>query len=657
MKYRPEIDGLRAVAVIPVILFHAGVENFGGGYVGVDVFFVISGYLITTIILSEMNGGEFSIASFYERRARRILPPLYFVMLISLFFAWAWLIPSDMKRFSQSLVAVSTFSSNIFFWRQTGYWTPSLEFEPLLHTWSLAVEEQYYVIFPLFLLLMMRFRNWWLLVTLIFIVIVSLVLAEWGAYNYPVANFFMLPTRGWELAIGAIIAFLSFCKPALMAKLTANKIFNEIFGIIGLSMIGYAVYAFMAAPFPGIYALVPTLGTGLIIMFSSPATIVGRFLSLKFLVGIGLISYSAYLWHQPILAFAHHKSLTEPSDFLVFLLVFVTFPIAYLSWRYVEKPFRNRERTSRRQIVQFSAAGSLLFISVGMAGHVTDGFGVRYGSNLLALQKIVEKTESNFGLSEACNGNLTFSDECRTDDEPEVAVWGDSFAMHIVKGIIESNPDVKLIQFTKSLCAPFSGVAHVGVPLSPLSLSRECLEYNNMVLEWLRASKSVKYLAISSTFFPFLTDGETLLSRNGELLDVSLPLVVKEFEETLDEITAMGIHLAVFSPPPSDFNNRGRCLVRASLEALDLDACNYLVADIQPIYFRVYDFLEKFREDYRVVRLDEFICDDTVCRAHLGSAFLYNDNLHLSNEGSARLGKKYDFYDLIVRDYSGGNSL
>lgn len=207
IAYRPEIDGLRAVAVLPVILFHAGFDLFSGGYVGVDVFFVISGYLITSIILREMEQGKFSIARFYERRARRILPALFFVIVCCLPFAVIWMASGEIKRFGQAMIAVSLFASNVFFWKTTNYFAPAAEEEPLLHTWSLAVEEQYYVLFPLFLMLCWRFgrsRLFWLTALA---ALLSLGLAEWGWRNQPVANFYLLPTRAWELLAGSLLAF------------------------------------------------------------------------------------------------------------------------------------------------------------------------------------------------------------------------------------------------------------------------------------------------------------------------------------------------------------------------------------------------------------------------------------------------------------------
>ena len=207
MNYRREIDGLRALAVLPVILFHAGFETFSGRFVGVDVFFVISGYLITSIILYDMEAGTFSLIRFYERRARRILLALYFVIFACIPIAWLWLLPPDMKNFSQSLVAVSVFASNIFFWIESGYFSTAAEYKPLLHTWSLSLEEQYYVLFPLFMLLAWHLGKKWIVGLLIVMAIVSLTAAQWGSLNIPSATFFLLPTRGWELLFGTFIAF------------------------------------------------------------------------------------------------------------------------------------------------------------------------------------------------------------------------------------------------------------------------------------------------------------------------------------------------------------------------------------------------------------------------------------------------------------------
>jgi peptidoglycan/LPS O-acetylase OafA/YrhL len=256
--YRQEIDGLRALAVVSVILFHAGFEAFSGGFVGVDVFFVISGYLITSIILTQKAAGTFSLLNFYERRARRILPALFVVMAACIPFAWLWLLPNDMKDFSQSLVAVSVFASNILFWRESGYFDTAAELKPLLHTWSLAVEEQYYVLFPLFLLVMWRFAKRWTMPTLAVIAAGSFALAQWGANNKPSAAFFLLPARGWEIAIGALVAFYFARYP----KQQLQRSVQEAGGVVGLLMIVYAILTYSkSTPFPSAYALAPVLGT------------------------------------------------------------------------------------------------------------------------------------------------------------------------------------------------------------------------------------------------------------------------------------------------------------------------------------------------------------------------------------------------------------
>jgi peptidoglycan/LPS O-acetylase OafA/YrhL len=385
VRYRPEIDGLRAVAVVPVILFHAGIDAFGGGFVGVDVFFVISGYLITSIILAEQQEGTFSLLSFYERRARRILPALFLVMAASSLMAWLLFYPSDLEAFSRSVIATALFSSNFLFWHETGYFDTAAELKPLLHTWSLAVEEQYYILFPLFLMAMWRVAQSRTALALLLLGVASLVLAEWGAHKHPEAAFFLLPFRLWELALGALAAlYLSGRQPTFGLRL------SQVGSGVGLALILWAVFRFdKNTPFPGFNALVPTVGAALIILFATPSTLIGRLLSTRLLVGVGLISYSAYLWHQPLLAFSRYKSLTEPPVWAVLGICSLTFFLAYLCWRFIELPLRRRETYSRKAVFMMSATGITLATAFGMSGASSRGFEDRFVASLSDRQKAV----------------------------------------------------------------------------------------------------------------------------------------------------------------------------------------------------------------------------------------------------------------------------
>jgi peptidoglycan/LPS O-acetylase OafA/YrhL len=364
MNYRPEIDGLRAIAVLPVLFFHAGFELFGGGFVGVDIFFVISGYLITSIILKEKLANTFTIRNFYERRARRILPALFFIMFCSIPAAFVLMTPSELKDFGLSLSATSLFGSNILFWQDSGYFAGPNELKPLLHTWSLAVEEQYYLLFPIFLMLIWRIGLKWILGILIVLAVVSLLISHWAAFNAPVANFYLLPTRGWELLLGVFAAFYVLHNDYSFKF--ASSIVAEIAGIIGMLLIAFSIFVFDAStPFPSFWALIPTLGTVLIILFATPKTLVGKFLSIKFIVATGLISYSLYLWHQPIFAFSRMYSSDPLSSLSLIFLIVLSFLLAYVSWRYVEKIFRDKNRISRKNIFVSSILGSILFLAIG----------------------------------------------------------------------------------------------------------------------------------------------------------------------------------------------------------------------------------------------------------------------------------------------------
>jgi peptidoglycan/LPS O-acetylase OafA/YrhL len=352
MQYRREVDGLRAIAVLPVMFFHAGFQWFRGGFVGVDVFFVISGYLITGILLADLRSGSFTLAKFYERRIRRILPALFLVMLACLPFAWFLMLPDDLENFGQSLFATTLFSNNVLLWMTSGYFSLASEFKPLVHTWSLGVEEQYYLLFPLLLALLWRLPKAGLVSVLVIGAAVSLAVAQWGCVNAPQATFFLLGARLWELLVGALIAVFFFYREPAKGPIVANPTVRSLLGVAGFLMIGASVMLFdRATPFPSVYALLPTVGTALIILFGTPDTPMGRLLGSSLLVGIGLVSYSAYLWHQPLLAFARLTSLSEPPAALFASLLVVAFGLAWISWRYVERPFRDRGLISARSML------------------------------------------------------------------------------------------------------------------------------------------------------------------------------------------------------------------------------------------------------------------------------------------------------------------
>jgi peptidoglycan/LPS O-acetylase OafA/YrhL len=559
-----------------------------------------------------------------------------------------WLLTSDMRNFSQSLIAVATFVSNIFFWRRTGYWDTAAALKPLLHTWSLAVEEQYYILFPLFILLMWRWRKRWILGSLILVAGISLALAQWGAYHKPEANFFLLPTRAWEVAIGAILAFYLLYRGENGSALVSNRAVNEGLGLLGLVMIGYAIYTFdESVPYPSLYTLIPTLGSALIILCASPTTFVGRLLGARVLAGAGLISYSLYLWHQPLFAFARHRSLTQPSMLLLATLTILLFPLAYLSWRYVEMPFRNNARVSRKAIFSFAMIGAMAFITIGLAGEFTDGFAGRSSKNGEKATELVEKVAINRGLSNACEGSSTFSAECRTSDEPEILVWGDSFAMHLVDGIVASKPDVKLIQLTQSSCGPFFDIAPV-IAKYPVNAATACLELTRRVHAWLQTNKTVKYAVLSSPFTQYLKQDSMLLYRNQALVTSNVDLVTQEFERTLVELETLGITPVVFSPPPANGTDLGHCLVRAQWLGVNLDECNFDRSESLSAGSAVQTFLHRIQKNHRVIWLENLICDSSRCVTHFGSIFVFRDSAHLSHAGSAALGQMKNFYHIIV---------
>jgi peptidoglycan/LPS O-acetylase OafA/YrhL len=357
LTYRPEIDGLRAIAVGAVILYHAqitilGHQPFKGGFIGVDIFFVISGYLITSIILKELiTTGTFSFKHFYERRVRRILPALLFVMLVSLPFAWMYLLPSSFVDFSKSILYSLGFSSNFYF-HYSGqiYGAESGLLKPFLHTWSLSVEEQFYILFPIVLLVTFKYFRKYLINILILGFVISLGLADWGSRNHSSFNFYVLPTRGWELLAGSILAYFEI----ILGHRSKNKTLNLILPSIGLFLIGHSILFFNDKMFhPSFYTLSPIIGVCLIIWFSNKDELITKILSTKLFVGVGLISYSLYLWHYPIFAFAKIENI-KIFENNIYIYIFFSLVLSIFSFYVIERPFRNSKHRFKKQFIIIS---------------------------------------------------------------------------------------------------------------------------------------------------------------------------------------------------------------------------------------------------------------------------------------------------------------
>lgn len=654
MKYRAEIDGLRAAAVIPVILFHAGFQSFSGGFVGVDVFFVISGYLITTIILTEKGEGRFSLANFYERRARRILPALFLVMLVTLPFAWLWLIPSELKDFSLSLVGVSTFLSNIHFWLGTGYWGADSELKPLLHTWSLAVEEQYYVLFPLYLMLMWRFRKRWILSSFMVIAALSLVAAQWGAYRYPSATFFLLPTRGWELAIGAVIAFYFLYRKQTIRTILSHRFIDETLSLAGLLMIAYAVFAFdETVPFPGLYALVPTVGAGLIILFSSQQTVVGRLLGSKLFVSIGLISYSTYLWHQPLFAFARNRSLTEPSGLLFAGLAVLSVALAYLSWRYVEKPFRKRGFFSRKAIFAFAAIGTAFFIIIGLAGYYNEGFQNRFKMEQsilddFAWHKLRTNCDKNHGdkgwVRDICTlGALT------SDGHIRFAVFGDSHSTAILPAFDSAARSInaKYVHLGMAGCLPLLGV---GVAKG-YNEHGVCENLALRQFEYVRENKIKKVFLVAR--WSLYTDGEYdaemkrhfLVDKNSNTLskDSSRAVFVKSLENTIEAYRIIGVNVYIMEQIPQQTIDARKLYYHLwTFSLTDKEKERFIASQsisrnrsnsLQAYTRKIFEQLASERK-VNIVNIDDYYCSLDVCLIGDSNHPIYLDKNHLNRFGA-----------------------
>jgi peptidoglycan/LPS O-acetylase OafA/YrhL len=466
MLYRREIDGLRALAVVPVIMFHSGLGPFHGGFVGVDVFFVISGYLITSLLVEELSMGQFSIVDFYERRARRIMPALFVVLTATSVLAVLWMPPGAFQRFGEGLGAVIIFACNIYFWQKTDYFSPASEENPLLHIWSLAVEEQFYLFFPIILYFAWRFGRSSTIWVFVVLAVVSLLLSVFWTANFPAAGFYLLPARAWELLAGSLCAlWLSWAAPRPSAAL----------GLVGLAAIFASTLFFTpATPFPSYTALLPVLGTVCVIVFARDRNLPARTLSFGPLVGIGLLSYSAYLWHHPLFTFARIRSLTAPEAWLFIVLIAVTFLLAFLSWRFVEQPFRGTRGFSnftRRRIFGLSGVGIVSFLMVGVLAGATDGLPKRfptYVTEILAGAELEPErdrcfVDHNDNFKEKLAGCLV-----PAQPSPNLVLYGDSHALALSPALrrVVGMAGGRLLTLAHNGCLPIRGLQRIDHPFN-----------------------------------------------------------------------------------------------------------------------------------------------------------------------------------------------
>ena len=646
MIYRPEIDGLRTVAVVPVILFHAGASVFSGGFVGVDVFFVISGYLITTIIYDELVKGSFSIAVFYERRFRRILPPLLLVSLACIPAAWLLLPPSELTDFGQSLVAVATFSSNVLFWRESGYFAVAAELKPLLHTWSLAIEEQFYVLFPPFLMLAWRFGASFLVWVLALTMLLSMSLSQYGLAESPSATFYLLPTRGWELLIGSLTAILlrrdSFEPPRAV---------GEVASAFGLGMIMYAVFVFdKNTPFPGLSALLPTAGTAIVIFFARTEIFVHRVLSHRYMVGVGLISYSLYLWHQPLFAFARATSPKEPA-FEIFLgLTIITFLLSAMTFKYVEQPFRLRRQggvhTSRVLGVSLCSLAGVAVL--GLLIHASHGAAWRVGPGGNSFGHFERYLALNPGIGHNCIERRNVADvvqnpDCQTALDPKILLWGDSYAMHLFQMLAanEVAVDLGVRQIALSQCMPNLTYSNNGTVTS----AKECQSFNEQVARHI-AETNYDYVIISS---PFDRIGRNHFDTGGADVILQEKDLVEALAETADFIREVGATPVFVGPPPADGNDLGRCVANTLWKGADPHFCDFEIDELTQSRRKVEAVLQRLSVNYTVVELDGVLCPNDWCIVVIKGVPVFRDTGHFSVEGSRLVGVAYNPFENVLR--------
>lgn len=655
MQHRPEIDGLRAVAVVPVILFHAGFAGFGGGFVGVDVFFVISGYLITSILIADIEGGTFSLGRFYERRARRILPALITVILACFPFAAAWMLADPFRIFAESAGLAVLGLSNLYFIGQGDYFAPDSDLQPLLHTWSLGVEEQYYLLFPLMLWVLYRLGRRPAGLVVLACVLASFLLAEWGWREYARQNFYFTLSRLWEIGVGSLVAFW-------LARRAPRA--NDGLALLGLALIAGAVLSYdRSTPFPSIYALAPVLGTALVLVFAGQPGWVARSLSIRPLVWIGLVSYSAYLWHQPLFAFARIRLMGEVSPMLLSGLIGLTFGLAWITWRWVEMPFRRPAMgplPGRAALLMAAGLASAGVFALGLAVSLGQGWSWRLPPAVQHVSSIASEP-----LAQACTIDVHAPlpeqplTGCQNPVEPggpiEIALLGDSHALAISEGLgaALSSAGFGYYDVSFQTCLPLSGFHFIGryaeVP---------CSAFNDSVLDYLEGSRiDTLVLTARSTWY---LDGTAFDNGEGGIepgAAVTLDLlnhdtarwddpgrrarVLEAFEARIRALAQSFNVVLVYPIPEAGWHVPQRLANRMmfgdGLAELSTSRAVYLTRHQSVI--ALFDRLVAQEPRIFAARVQDALCDPETgrCVNADASGVYYRDDDHLSHAGAARI--------------------
>jgi peptidoglycan/LPS O-acetylase OafA/YrhL len=598
MDYRREIDGLRAVALLTVIMFHADFGVVSGGFVGVDVFFVISGYLITFRLLEEIEHNHFSLKNFYLRRILRILPALLLVLSVTYFVSWLVYPPAAHKTVGQYVFASIFAASNILsLLKGREYFGLEEVSNPLFVTWSLGVEEQFYILFPIFCLLIARLGKGFIFYFFAGAFFASLALSEWGWRENPVANFYFAPARAWELLAGSIAAFIA-------KKDGIRK--SDVLSILGISAILFPVFTFdNKTPFPSLYTLMPVIGTMLVILYGDTRTLIGKFLAYKVFVGIGLISYSAYLWHMPLKIYLNY--FFEEYKFINYIYFFLLPAFSFLSYRFVELPFRKKFNIKTALSVIFLVSFILSFL--GVLGHFNGGHPMR--------SELFKNLRINNGFDVACNGNTIIIDSCSNSDSPELAVLGNSYAMTWVNSIVQTK-ETRLVQLTQDSCAiGFVDNLNEVIPVP-------CNVFYRRSVETIVNSSSIKTVLISSPF-------------NKEF---SSKLFEESFLELLDQLSDKRI--IIIGPTPDSPFNVGECILKKSLMNTE-SSCDFQIFESHRKKIeKLYVFLSE-RPNIIFIDITNIICPLDICSMYSNKREpMYIDASHLSVRGANIIFNKLD---------------